>query len=227
MHDNRVFQHGNNNPNETPCVSPCGGVRCMSMAFRQQNWTALRDWQALGHDLRTEVRNTTDLNVSWLLHISFALLKSDDASSHTRAPTGSASSHTAVPSSPPSVLPSPSCMLNNESCPIPRGWVADWSLVNSTAIMAIGARGYSPEGFAPRHRWGYVTLDWSTGWQEWIGTSPGADPAQTTCEATSSANCVRLKQRGGAKRCGICESDANLSMHFHSRPFASAPVCHW
>jgi hypothetical protein len=36
---------------------------------------------------------------------------------------------------PPAALPSPSCMLNNESCPIPRGWVADWSMVNSTALM--------------------------------------------------------------------------------------------
>lgn len=100
-------------------------------------------------------------------------------------------------------LPSPSCMLNNESCPIPRGWVADWSLVNSTALMAVGAPSDSPDGFYPVHRWGYVTLDWSTGWKQWIGTSSTADPTKTTCEATSSANCVRLKQAGKVKRCGI------------------------
>jgi hypothetical protein len=100
-------------------------------------------------------------------------------------------------------LPSPSCMLNNESCPIPRGWVADWSMVNSTAIMAVGARQDSPNGFDPTHRWGYVTLDWSTGWTRWIGPSASADPSKTTCEATSSANCVRLKEAGKVKRCGI------------------------
>lgn len=99
------------------------------------------------------------------------------------------------------LLPSPSCMLNNESCPIPRGWVADWSMINSTAMMAIGAAGYSPDSFDPQHRWGYVTLDWSTGWTRWMGNS--TDPAKASCEATSSANCVRLKQADKVKRCGI------------------------
>jgi hypothetical protein len=74
MHDNRVYQQGGNNPSETPCVSPCGGVRCMAMAFQQQNWTALADWQALGHDLHTEVRNTSELDVGWLLNSSIGLL---------------------------------------------------------------------------------------------------------------------------------------------------------
>ena len=101
------------------------------------------------------------------------------------------------------LLPSPSCMLNNESCPIPRGWDTDWSVINSTALMAVGGANDSPDGFNPKHRWGYVTLDWSVGWRNWIGTSPSADPAKTTCEATSSDNCVALKKAGKVKRCGI------------------------
>ena len=51
---------------------------------------------------------------------------------------------------PPPVLPSPSCMLNNESCPIPRGWDVDWSVANSTALMSVLC---SSEGFNPKHRW--------------------------------------------------------------------------
>ena len=97
---------------------------------------------------------------------------------------------------PPSLLPSPSCMLNNESCPIPRDWEVDWSVINSTALMA--SRG-SAEEFNPVHRWGYVTLDWQAGWKRWVKR----DPRKATCEATSSDNCVRLKQAGKVKRCGI------------------------
>lgn len=93
-------------------------------------------------------------------------------------------------------LPSPSCMLNNESCPIPREWDTDWSVINSTAMMSSTE---SPDGFAPVHRWGYVTLDWQCGVQNWINE----DPSKTTCEATSSQNCATLKQNGAVKRCGI------------------------
>ena len=94
-------------------------------------------------------------------------------------------------------LPSPSCMLNNESCPIPRGWEPDWSVINSTAMMATLSD--SPGGFWPKHRWGYVTLDWSAGYLNWVNPNP----AKTTCEATSAANCARLKAAGKVKRCGI------------------------
>ena len=93
-------------------------------------------------------------------------------------------------------LPSPSCMLNNESCPIPRGWDADWSVINSTAMMSATD---SMDGFAPAHRWGYVTLDWQCGSNNWIN----ADVRKTTCEATSAANCAALKASGKVKRCGI------------------------
>jgi hypothetical protein len=87
-------------------------------------------------------------------------------------------------------------MLNNESCPIPRGWEVDWSVVNSTALMSVVC---SADEFKPVHRWGYVTLDWQTGWKRWVNQ----DPRKATCEATSSANCMRLKQAGKVKRCGI------------------------
>ena len=93
-----------------------------------------------------------------------------------------------------SQLPSPSCMLNNESCPIPRGWEADWSVLNSTAMMAAAE---SDGGFRPVHKWGYVTLDWQVGMLNWLQRPPGStaptDPAKTTCEATSAANCAALK----------------------------------
>eukprot|EP00912_Choanoflagellata_sp_UC4_P001391 UC4_evm1s865 len=101
-------------------------------------------------------------------------------------------------------LPSPSCMLNNESCPIPRGWVADWSVVNSTAMMAAAE---SLSGFKPLHKWGYVTLDWQAGMLNWLNRPPKStapvDPYKTTCEATSAANCAALKATGAVKRCGI------------------------
>ena len=98
-----------------------------------------------------------------------------------------------------STLPSPSCMLNNESCPIPRGWVAEWSVLNSTAMMA-GAD--TPTGFAPKNHWGYVTLDWQCGYATWLGP-PGTPASATTCEATSAANCAALKASGKVRRCGI------------------------
>ena len=69
-----------------------------------------------------------------------------------------------------SQLPSPSCMLNNESCPISRGWEADWSVLNSTAMMAVAE---SLSGFKPVHKWGYVTLDWQAGMLNWLQRPPG------------------------------------------------------
>ena len=107
-----------------------------------------------------------------------------------------AASNKVVPIAKLKQLPSPSCMLNNESCPIPRGWEADWSVVNSTAMMSATD---SPDGFTPTHHWGLVTLDWQCGWHNWIN----ADPAKTTCEATSAANCAALKASGKVKRCSI------------------------
>ena len=95
-------------------------------------------------------------------------------------------------------------MLNNESCPIPRGWEADWSVLNSTAMMAAAE---SLSGFKPVHKWGYVTLDWQVGMLNWLQRPPQStaptDPAKTTCEATSAANCAALKAAGAVKRCGI------------------------
>ena len=46
-------------------------------------------------------------------------------------------------------------------------------------------------------------MDWGPGWTRWMGNSSTADPAKASCEATSSANCVRLKQADKVKRCGI------------------------
>ena len=63
MHSNQVWQDGAN-----------ASVRCMQQAFWQANWTRLGDWQRYGHDLGTVVRNNTDLNVTWLLEHSKALL---------------------------------------------------------------------------------------------------------------------------------------------------------
>jgi hypothetical protein len=57
----------------------------------------------------------------------------------------------------------------------------------------------SPEGFNPKNRWGYVTLDWQAGWKNWLK----ANPLDSTCEATSAANCAALKASGKVKRCGI------------------------
>eukprot|EP00040_Diaphanoeca_grandis_P039805 m.5018 g.5018 ORF g.5018 m.5018 type:complete len:391 (-) comp3944_c0_seq1:269-1441(-) len=94
------------------------------------------------------------------------------------------------------LMPSPSCMLNNESCPIPRGWVADWSVINSTAMLSAAE---SPNGFYPVNHWGYVTLDWQAGYNIWLN----ADPKKTTCEATNAANCLAIKKSGKVKRCGI------------------------
>ena len=74
--------------------------------------------------------------------------------------------------------PSPSCMLNNESCPIPRGWEADWSVLNSSAMMAAAE---SDGGFKPVHKWGYVTLDWQAGMLNWLQRPPGSTARRPHC----------------------------------------------
>ena len=77
-------------------------------------------------------------------------------------------------------------------------------MLNSTAIMAAAE---SLSGFKPVHKWGYVTLDWQVGMLNWLQRPPQStaptDPAKTTCEATSAANCAALKAAGAVKRCGI------------------------
>jgi hypothetical protein len=93
----------------------------------------------------------------------------------------------------PPIPSSPSCMLNGEPCPLPQ-WEPDWSTINSTALMST-----DPAGFAPKHRWGWVTLDWQCGVKTWLGTTP----KQCTCEATSAAACAALKAAGKVKRCSI------------------------
>jgi hypothetical protein len=64
MHDNQVWQQGAN-----------GSVRCMQQAFHQHNWTTLEEWQRLGHDQGTVVKNVSDLDVGWLLQVGLALVK--------------------------------------------------------------------------------------------------------------------------------------------------------
>lgn len=100
--------------------------------------------------------------------------------------------------------PSPSCMLNGEPCPLP-GWAPDWSLRNSTAMMAEHWIWAGP--VKPIHHWGLLSIDHGCnrggkqgptnhGWNR-LG------PAQATCEATSAANCLALKEAGLVTRCGI------------------------
>lgn len=96
-----------------------------------------------------------------------------------------------VPSPP---YPSPSCMLNNFSCPQPRGWEADWSMINSTAGMCVNYTGFTPD-----KPWGYVTLDWNCAMEQWVRD----DPADIYCEKVLAENCAELKRAGKVKRCGI------------------------
>ena len=100
--------------------------------------------------------------------------------------------------------PSPSCMLNGEPCPMP-SWAPDWSLRNSTAMMAHSNIWTGP--VQPVHHWGLLSIDWGCN----RGGDPGPanhgwnrlGPAHATCEATSAANCVALKEAGLVTRCGI------------------------
>lgn len=99
---------------------------------------------------------------------------------------------------------SPSCMMNGFGCPLPVGWVVDWSLRNSTIAMpeAGGAGVNGTTGFwpAPGHHWGAVSLDWQVGEAAWLNTT---DRMRSNCEAVSAANCARLKAAGVVTRCGI------------------------
>lgn len=99
---------------------------------------------------------------------------------------------------------SPSCMMNGQGCPLPSPWHVDWSLRNSTIAMPErGGAGVNASGFWPsaaNHHWGAVSLDWQVGEQTWLNVS---DPMASTCEATSAANCRRLKEAGVVARCGI------------------------
>ena len=67
---------------------------------------------------------------------------------------------------------------------------------------AAGTRAVDPAGFtpAPGHHWGAVSLDWQVGEGVWINKT---DYKSSTCEATSAANCARLKATGAVKLCGI------------------------
>ncbi len=94
-------------------------------------------------------------------------------------------------------------MMNGNPCPLPIGWEVDWSLRNSTAAMPEnGGAGVSGAGFlpAPGHHWGLVSLDWQVGEATWLNTT---NKSESTCEATSAANCARLVAAGQVKRCGI------------------------
>lgn len=98
---------------------------------------------------------------------------------------------------------SPSCMMNYQGCPLPSPWRVDWSLRNSTIAMPeAGGAGVNASGFWPAagHRWGAVSLDWQVGEGAWLNSS---DRMASTCEATSAANCHRLKAAGVVSRCGI------------------------
>lgn len=100
--------------------------------------------------------------------------------------------------------PSPSCMLNGEPCPLP-DWRADWSLRNSTAMMAHSSIWTGP--VRPTHHWGLLSIDHGCN----RGGKPGPTnhgwnrlgPEHATCEATSAANCLALKNAGLVTRCGI------------------------
>ena len=100
--------------------------------------------------------------------------------------------------------PSPSCMLNGEPCPLPN-WTPDWSLRNSTAMMAHSRVWTGP--VKPIHHWGLLSIDHgcnrggpagpqNKGWNR-LG------PSHATCEATSASNCLALKKAGLVTRCGI------------------------
>jgi hypothetical protein len=93
----------------------------------------------------------------------------------------------------PPMPTSPSCMLNGKGCPLPH-WKPDWSLVNSTALMNANLSGFTPE-----HKWGFVTLDWQSGADQWLK----GDPADCDCEAASASTCRELKAAGSVQRCSI------------------------
>ena len=97
------------------------------------------------------------------------------------------------------ILPSPSCMINGQPCPVPVGWQVDWSLYNSSGCMPQLAGSVNNISFDPTHHWGLASLDWSVGRGTWLNS----DLNKSTCEATSTANCAELKAAGKVVRCGI------------------------
>jgi hypothetical protein len=100
--------------------------------------------------------------------------------------------------------PSPSCMLNGEPCPLP-DWEPDWSLRNSTAMMA-HSRIWTG-AVKPAHHWGLLSIDHGCNRGGAAGPSNHGwnrhGPGQATCESTSAANCLALKKSGAVKLCGI------------------------
>lgn len=94
--------------------------------------------------------------------------------------------------------------INGLTCPVPvlGGWLVDYSLRNSTACMPELAGSLNNLSFAPApgHHWGLVSLDWAVGRGTWFNP---AFPNESTCEATSIANCQALKASGAVTRCSI------------------------
>lgn len=75
----------------------------------------------------------------------------------------------------------------------------DWSLYNSSACMPQLAGAVNNISFNPVNHWGLASLDWSVGRGSWLN----ADRNLSTCEATSTQNCLELKAAGKVIRCGI------------------------
>ena len=89
--------------------------------------------------------------------------------------------------------PSPTCALNGTIC-TPPPWPAQWSLTMSTAITVSNTRSYwMPPVTQP---YGLVSLDWSNARVYWRHS----DPADSTCEATSSAIASALKAQSPQTR---------------------------
>ena len=129
------------------------------------------------------------------------MARSSSALCFIAAAAAAAAAAEAAASSSPSI--SPSCMMNGNPCPLPVNWAVDWSLANSTIAMPeAGGAGVNGSGFwpAPGHHWGAVSLDWQVGEPAWLNAT---DRMKSTCEATSAANCARLKAAGVVTRCGL------------------------
>ena len=114
------------------------------------------------------------------------------------------------------IFPSPSCLMgdgvNGLTCPVPAlsyasaplpgTWLVDWALRNSTACMPELAGSLNNISFVPAagHHWGLASLDWAVGRGTWLHPSA---LNESTCEATSIANCRALKASGALTRCSI------------------------
>jgi hypothetical protein len=116
-------------------------------------------------------------------------VKSIAAVAHCSLPPGGSS-----PPPPPPPPPSPTCALDGYCAP--PTWTPTWNLTQSTVIQPS-----SPSWFMPSHPWGLISLDWSVNRQTWFT----GNTSNSTCEATSTENCRRLKAAGLAHRCFICE----------------------